>query len=257
MSHQALLLGVGDYPGGSNDLPATKKDLTFWKDHLVRYCKIPQSNLHLLLDAQASSANIREHWDKLAKLLYEGDRFYLVYSGHGDLLLNSEGKKEEALLLGDGPFFGSEFRKLSESLASKQQLFLLDCCFSGAFDLLPASRRPKSPGQPFDVAANQQIISQSSVTNDRDEFGNNLKGAIFFAACASGQLAASASSQTWGYSAFTYSLRFIREKAGSLNVDLKKLCQYSDLILKRLGYQQHPQLRGPEAGLNLKWLHHE
>jgi len=80
----ALLVGAGEYPnaprsalqGPANDVPAMQ-------DVLIRNWQFKPANITVLLDRQATRANVLSALDKLADIVRQGDFVFFYYSGHG------------------------------------------------------------------------------------------------------------------------------------------------------------------------------
>lgn len=232
MADYAILIGIDDYPGKSHDLNASARDVGFWTDVFRTNIRIPLPNIRALLNGQATRGNLNEAWKALASTAGAGDRIYFFYSGHGQVTRDLEWPSpdaDECFLLHDGPFAASRLADMSQQAATKSQMFILDCCFSGGFALPqirtksspPPEGRPPSPPPPSGIP----------------------KGVIL-SACAANQPAAAGSKRTGGLSAFSYSMQFIRAEAGSLNAPIEELCQYSTEILGNLGFSQKPDARG-------------
>ena len=79
----ALLVGVGDYPGTAWDLDGPRHDVASLRRELVENLGYPAARVNVLVDADATRANILDALRKLATAAAPDD-FALVYlSGHG------------------------------------------------------------------------------------------------------------------------------------------------------------------------------
>lgn len=82
-TQRALLVGVGDYPGREMDLKGPPHDVTALRRELVGRLGFPPQGVEVLLDADATSANIIGALRRIATDSAAND-FVLVYlSGHG------------------------------------------------------------------------------------------------------------------------------------------------------------------------------
>ena len=79
----ALLVGVGDYPGTAWDLDGPRHDVASLRRELVENLGYPAARVNVLVDADATRANILDALRKFATAAAPDD-FALVYlSGHG------------------------------------------------------------------------------------------------------------------------------------------------------------------------------
>lgn len=79
----ALLVGVGDYPGTAWDLDGPRHDVASLRRELVENLGYPAARVNVLVDADATRANILDALGRLATAAAPDD-FALVYlSGHG------------------------------------------------------------------------------------------------------------------------------------------------------------------------------
>src|ERR1044071_3259982 len=80
----ALLIGIGDYSrSGIESLSGPPNDVTIMRDVLMRRFAVPESNIMVLRDSQATHSKISAAFGELAERIKAGDFVYIQYSGHG------------------------------------------------------------------------------------------------------------------------------------------------------------------------------
>ena len=123
----ALLVGVGDYPGTAFDLEGPAHDVAALRRELVENLGYPEAQVNVLVDANATRANILDALRRLARDAAPSD-FVLVYlSGHGTSAYDPN--RPVALAHDTGAFVpvdyqahGSEQRKLDTLLVGSRDL---------------------------------------------------------------------------------------------------------------------------------------
>ena len=123
----ALLVGVGDYPGAAFDLKGPAHDVAALRRELVANLGYPEAQVNVLVDADATRANILDALRRLARDAAPGD-FVLVYlSGHGTSAYDPN--RPVALAHDTGAFVpvdyqahGSERQKLDTLLVGSRDL---------------------------------------------------------------------------------------------------------------------------------------
>ncbi|HET9947979.1 MAG TPA: caspase family protein, partial [Longimicrobiales bacterium] len=98
----ALLIGISDYvhfedvEGG--DLPGARDDARRMRDVLVARGWVPEENIRLLLDGDATRAAIEEGvtgW--LAERARPGDHVTIFFAGHGSQMWDESGDEDDGL----------------------------------------------------------------------------------------------------------------------------------------------------------------
>ena len=75
----AVVIGIADYDGTSSDLQYSDDDALAWNDYLISQ----GYTVNLLIDGQATEANILAALQWLADVEQPGDGVVITYSGHG------------------------------------------------------------------------------------------------------------------------------------------------------------------------------
>ncbi|HET9947580.1 MAG TPA: DUF4384 domain-containing protein [Longimicrobiales bacterium] len=154
----ALLVGISDYihledvEGG--DLPGARDDARRMRDVLVARGWVPEENIRLLLDGEATRAAIEEGvtgW--LAERARPGDHVTIFFAGHGSQMWDESGDEDDGLdetiapadVLPTSTEFDisdDAFNEWLGSLATDNVVVILDNCNSGTGtrDVTPFSR---------------------------------------------------------------------------------------------------------------------
>lgn len=131
-----LSVGISDY-GGQGDLPYTADDARNLYTALQQSGSLAQGSA-VLTDGQATVANFRAAFQRIASQLGPNDLFFFFYSGHGGQEAARAGSseldgREEYLVMRDGPITDDEMGRLFAGLRSRLSVIALDACFSGGF----------------------------------------------------------------------------------------------------------------------------
>ena len=79
----AIIIGIEDYPGTSNDLFYCRDDALSIRNILTNEYNLETSNMISLLDTQATESAIINAFNNMSSRLNEDDIFLFYYSGHG------------------------------------------------------------------------------------------------------------------------------------------------------------------------------
>lgn len=173
-TRHALVIGIGDYgqpavprlPGVGHDVESARR--------MARAMAIPDAQVTVLRDAQATAPRIREALHALTRRVMPGDRVFVYYSGHGTRSFDPETRRDgctEGLLAADAQVITNvELAGLMKPLADKvDKLFVFyDACFSGG--VAGAAVRTLGAAQPetptltpkFTLALSPQACAQPS-----------------------------------------------------------------------------------------------
>lgn len=131
-----LSVGISDY-GGQGDLPYTADDARNLFNALQQSGSLAQGSA-VLTDGQATVANFRAAFQRIASQLGPNDLFFFFFSGHGGQEAARAGSneldgREEYLAFRDGAIGDDEMGRLFSTLRSRLSIIALDACFSGGF----------------------------------------------------------------------------------------------------------------------------
>ena len=101
-SSYALIVGISDYANFGNeiggDLPGARNDAIAYRDVFVAQKGFAPENIHLLLDRDATRANIiREFKEWLPSVVKPGDLVVFAFAGHGSQMWDTNGDEEDGL----------------------------------------------------------------------------------------------------------------------------------------------------------------
>lgn len=136
----AFIVGVSKYKNPKiPDLKYADIDALMFKEYLIS-AGVPQSNIYTLINEQATNASFWSTLNFISEQLEENDRFYIYFSGHGDVE-NKTIVQDAYLLPYDSPYtvypmgaIGIVYLKswiATFSSKGVQTIFVADACRSG------------------------------------------------------------------------------------------------------------------------------
>ncbi|MGD9967788.1 MAG: pre-peptidase C-terminal domain-containing protein [Hyphomonadaceae bacterium] len=133
----AVMVGISDYPGSGNDLPLTAEDARKLQAALDRQGRLASESA-MLIDGQATRANVRAAIQRVAAAAGPDDLFLFFYSGHGNQVRGAVSAtepdgKDETIEMVDGAITDDELNQLFQNVRAQTSLLVLDSCFSGGF----------------------------------------------------------------------------------------------------------------------------
>ncbi len=142
-ARKALLIGINDYPDPENQLNGCVNDV-FRMSEVLQEMGFDPSEIKVVLNERATSANLRTMMDWLLKDAQNGDTRIFYYSGHGAQIPSSDADGidddhlDECLVTYDFDWKRENAYTDKEFLKSYSQLpygvdfvTILDCCHSG------------------------------------------------------------------------------------------------------------------------------
>lgn len=150
---KALCVGINDYPGMSGDLRGCVNDAHGWSTLL----QSKGYDITLLLDDQATRANILAALSECAQSAGAGDLLAFTYSGHGSWVpdrgeLDESDNRDETLAVYDGNILDDELRAILQSIDPEASMSIIsDSCHSGTITrsgLRLAAERGVTPETP-------------------------------------------------------------------------------------------------------------
>jgi hypothetical protein len=133
----AVMVGISDYPGTGNDLPLTAEDARKLQQALQRQGTLAPESV-TLIDGQATRANVRAAFQRVAAAAGPNDLFLFFYSGHGNQVRGTVSAtepdgKDETIEMVDGAITDDELNQMFQQVHTQTALLVLDSCFSGGF----------------------------------------------------------------------------------------------------------------------------
>ncbi|MEC7242538.1 MAG: pre-peptidase C-terminal domain-containing protein [Myxococcota bacterium] len=143
-----IFVGISNYAGGVDDLDMTADDAEKLHEGL-RGIGMREENSRLLIDHQATQANLIAVTEELGSKMGEEDLLVFFYSGHGNRIARETFQREDAdnidetLTLYDGEYTDDSLDSLLSQHTRGKVLVVLDACFSGGFakDVISQSGR--------------------------------------------------------------------------------------------------------------------
>ena len=124
----AVLVGINDYPGQSNDLPYSINEISSFENALLHGENWLPSHIQVLSDESASREGIFDALEWLDEQEDENDVSVFYYIGHGSQ--NYSGN--EYLSVYSSKIFDEELDEQFDNLEGRV-VIILDCCHSGGF----------------------------------------------------------------------------------------------------------------------------
>jgi uncharacterized caspase-like protein len=166
----AIVIGVADYKNYSpddGDLNYTINDATSFAAFLKskKGGSVPASNIVLLIDSQASKANIITKAKNLFAKAKRNDRVIFYFSGHG-----SKGcfVPYDVDIMGSNLLYFDEVKAIFRCAKCNTKLLFADACFSGSMktELLSKTNMKKSLEKSIKAASNINIAVMMSCQDD-------------------------------------------------------------------------------------------
>jgi hypothetical protein len=133
-----VFVGISNYGGRASNLPYTADDARRAHQAMARGVGMREGDATILVDQQATVANIRRAFDNIARQAGPTDMFVFFYSGHGGRVprqgfqaADPDGR-DETLALYDGDVIDDDFSGWLTPIRARS-LIVLDACFSGGF----------------------------------------------------------------------------------------------------------------------------
>lgn len=154
-SAHALLIGIGDYRApGLNPLQSPKNDLALTKALLINRFGIPESQVTVLEDQQATHTGIKQAFADLTQRVKSGEFVYIYYAGHGAVTPDGNGdetngedqtwvtygaRENDSDDLDNWDILDDELYDWLSALRAKtdQIVFVSDSCHSGSVSRAP------------------------------------------------------------------------------------------------------------------------
>lgn len=123
-----VLIGIGNYPGSSNDLPFSLNELESFKTTLINGGKIEESHIRTITDEMANKSAVIHAIQWLATNADSNDVVIFYYIGHG-----GHNATNESLILYDTVLLDGELNTYIDAIHARNIIIILDCCYSGGF----------------------------------------------------------------------------------------------------------------------------
>ena len=130
----AIIIGIENYPGSSNDLSYCKDDAIKIRNLLINGYNFYSANIISLYDSAASRSGIYNAFSTIQDKIYPNDIFFFYYSGHG----GTNGVSSQYICpynsIPSNPsayIYDTELDAQLDLLNTAQKYILIDSCYSG------------------------------------------------------------------------------------------------------------------------------
>jgi hypothetical protein len=151
-TRHALIIGISEYIDPAvPTLKGVKHDMLSAR-RMAAAMAIPDANIRVLRDRDATAEHIREEIEGLYSRMADGDRLFIYYSGHGTRWYDERTKLDECtegLMAADGQVLtNAELGQRLSPLAKRadKMLVFYDACFSGGIAGAPFRTRSLNIG---------------------------------------------------------------------------------------------------------------
>jgi hypothetical protein len=266
---RALLIGINEYIS-QRHLYGCVNDIEDMANYLVAKHGFVSADIRLLTDARATADGIRERIEWLVDGVNPGDTVFLHYSGHGTLfpVRDAAGKVTEvhgSICPVDFDWtvahaiFETELRKaINRTPKEAEFIFVSDSCHSGNLTReldpdapQPPPFEPRGLIPPLDIAWRLRTARELGIQPTTLEVHDNCG---FISGCKEDQTSADTSFNNRSNGALTYFL--LKNLQGAQGVHSLKTLIEEDVApgLKQVGFDQEPQVHGPDAVLGRGFL---
>ena len=260
MAKKALCVGINDYPYDGSDLNGCVNDARAWADLLVSHYDFPQTDVKLLLDSQATRANIMAGLKNLLAGANAGDVLVFTNSSHGTYVADTSGDEpmyDEAMCPYDcaqNLVVDDDLRELFSGLLNGIHLSVIsDSCHSGTVtraaigEIIPGLSTPDDRRARFLSPAlrGEKVLENpwKARPKGKEKHPESEMKDILLSGCTDKEYSYDAMIGGKYHGAMTYfAIKTIREANYEITyAQLHSLLQYQ---LDEAGYPQHPQLEG-------------
>ena len=270
MAKRALCVGINDYPIPGNDLMGCVNDANAWRALLVEEFDFPDGSVTVVTDADATRQAMIDGLKGLIEGSSSGDVLVFTNSSHGSYIPDTSGDEEtydevicpydtrEEILSDD------DLRGILDTLPTGVSMTVIsDSCHSGSNtrapvnDLLPPRyRTPEdlrirflNPALIPDLARRGPILADPRGARPRTRVAYKESGMnhVLLSGCRDSEVSWDAKIEGTYHGAMSYhALKAIREAGPSITY--AELAERLQTMLDDAGYDQHPQLEGPDDG---------
>ncbi|MBI1764856.1 MAG: caspase family protein [Acidobacteria bacterium] len=254
MSKKALCVGINDYPyGEENDLRGCLNDAHGWAQLLKTHFGF--TDVKLLLDAQATKANILAGLKDLLAGAKAGDVLVFTNASHGTYVADKDGdepKYDEAICPYDvdkNLIIDDELRVLFAGLPKGVSLTVIsDSCHSGSVTRAvvgdtPDQRRHRFLHPSLRGAKALSTAELKAADKKKEKYPEEGMNEILLSGCKSNQYSSDATIDGQPHGAMTYyAIKAITE--ANYQLTYEELLAQLVPALDEEGYDQVPQLEG-------------
>ncbi len=267
MVKKVLCIGINDYPYDGNDLNGCVNDANAWAKLLTQHYDFPVTDVKLLLDNEATKANIMAGLKNLLAGAHSGDVLVFTNSSHGTYVADTSGdeaKYDEAICpydIKDNLIVDDELRELFADLPKGVHFTVIsDSCFSGTVtkavvgEIFPSMKTPDDRRLRFlSPALRGGIVLDRPWKKQKKEYGKKREmypestmKEILLSGCSDREYSYDALINGTYHGAMTYfALQAIAE--AKYTITYQQLHNRLCFLVDAADYPQTPQLEGSKA----------
>jgi hypothetical protein len=260
VAKKALCVGINDYPYDGSDLNGCVNDAQAWAELLTSNYDFAKEDVKLLLDADATKANMMAGLEDLLAGASAGDVLVFTNSSHGTYVADTSGDEpmyDEALCpydCADNLIVDDELRELFSDLPKGVRLTVIsDSCFSGTVtrvavgEVIPGLMTPDDRRVRFLSPAlrGKDVLENPWKAKPKGKEKHPEEGMteILLSGCTDKEYSYDALIGGTYHGAMTYfALQTIREF--NYEMTYQQLHDRLLFLLDDAGYPQHPQAEG-------------
>lgn len=190
---RALVIGISKYKASELNLNYADKDAELFRDYLIKIDSIPEKNLTYLTNEDATSFNISNALSKLIENTNEGDKVYLFFAGHGDVVDQDSVEEKIGFLLAhdvnkEREYYGTQgvvpFKDINttvNSIANKNAkiVLVLDACKSGFLYLDGSQRNLETMNNTFENSTKLLSCKPNQLSYESSNETSNIGQGFF------------------------------------------------------------------------------
>ena len=267
MAKRAFCVGINDYPIPANDLMGCVNDANAWRALLVEEFDFPDANVKVITDSDATRQAMIGGLTGLIEGSSSGDVLVFTNSSHGSYIPDTSGDEEtydEVICpydTRDEVLSDDDLRQILDTLPVGVSMTVIsDSCHSGSNtrapvnELLPPTYRIAddlrvrflNPALIPDLARRGPILADPRGTRPRTRiaFPESGMNHVLLSGCRDVEVSWDAKIEGTYHGAMSYhALKAIRD--GGSTITYAELAARLQTMLDDAGYDQHPQLEGP------------
>ena len=266
MAKKALCVGINDYPYDGSDLKGCVNDARAWAELLVEHYDFELENVTLILDDEATKANILAGLNDLLAGAAEGDVLVFTNSSHGTYLADTSGDEaryDQAMCpydTAENLIVDDELRELFAQLPDGVNLTVIsDSCFSGTVtrvavgEIIPGFAVPDERRVRFLSPAlrGDRVLENPwrAKPKQREKYPESGMREVLLTGSNDREYSYDARIGDTYHGAMTYhALQVIRDAGYELTY--AELHERMIPLIDEAGYPQHPQLEGRDENKN-------
>jgi metacaspase-1 len=260
---RALCIGINDYPYEGSDLNGCVNDAKAWADLLIDHYGFNRDNVKVMLDVEATKANIMTYLEKLVAEAKSGDILVFTNASHGTYVVDTSGDEpgyDEAICpydCKDNVIVDDELRELFARLEKGVSLTVIsDSCFSGTVtraavaENIPGLKTPDDRHVRF---LNPMLMGRPFLVNPwkakprgKTRYPESKMKEVLLSGCTDKEYSSDALISGKYHGAMTFfALQAIQD--ANYQITPQQLIKRLLFLLDDAGYNQHPQLEGINA----------